>query len=257
MWGNRLNICINILDLNKLASEEGGLEQLLVKLMEMGFKNIELDEGSVKNREHIHQIFNIVKENGGNIVALTLRLNLLGGDVKSNEKYLNEVKNWIRFCGENGCRILRLKATPEKNREYAEKDFSLLYRNLLNLLSAAEKNNVKISIDTDESAYLKLERLMSTIENIGSESIGLTLNIRAAKSIDEKTVEKLAPLVNHVTISQNSLNNPERDLVKKLFNTLRLAFYTGYVSIEFASINNIEDLNNYVKKLGEIVSDGA
>lgn len=257
MWGNRLNICINTLNLNKLASEEGGLEQLLVKLVGMGFKNIELDEGSVKNREHIHQIFNTVRENGGNIVALALRLNLLGGDVKSNEKYLNEVKNWIRFCGENGCRILRLKATPEKSGTYVEKDFDLLYRNLLNLLSAAEKNNVKISIDTDESAYLKLERLMSMIEDIGSESIGLTLNIRDAKSIDEKAVEKLAPLVNHVTVSQNSLNNPEKGLVKRLFKTLRLAFYNGYVSIELANISNVEDLNNYVKKLEEIVSDGA
>jgi len=255
VWGNRLNICINTLNLNKLASEEGGLEQLLVKLVGMGFKNVELDERSVKNREHIQQIFNILRENGGNIVALALRLNLLGGDVKSNEKYLNEVKNWIRFCGENGCRILRLKAIPEKGGEYAEKDFNLLYRNLLNLLSAVEKNNVKISIDTNESAYLKLERLMGMIEDIGSESIGLTLNIKDAKNIDDKVVEKLAPLVNHVTVSQNSLNNPEKGFFKKVFNTLRLAFYNGYVSIEFANIDNVEDLSNCVKRLEEIISN--
>ncbi|MCS7138982.1 MAG: hypothetical protein NZ873_02880 [Crenarchaeota archaeon] len=43
MWGNRLNICINTLNLNKIASEEGGLENLLVKLVELGFRNIELD----------------------------------------------------------------------------------------------------------------------------------------------------------------------------------------------------------------------
>ncbi|MEM1557983.1 MAG: TIM barrel protein [Thermoproteota archaeon] len=250
-----MNICINTLNLNKLASEEGGLEQLLVKLVGMGFKNVELDERSVKNREHIQQIFNILRENGGNIVALALRLNLLGGDVKSNEKYLNEVKNWIRFCGENGCKVLKLKATPEKSREYIEKDFSLLYRNLLNLLSAAEKNNVKISIDTDESAYLKMERLMSMIEDIGSENIGLTLNIKDAKSIDEKTLEKLAPLINHVTVSQDSLNNPERDFLRKMLHTLNLTFYNGYISIEFANVKSIEDLNNCVKLLEEILSD--
>ncbi|MCS7139060.1 MAG: sugar phosphate isomerase/epimerase, partial [Crenarchaeota archaeon] len=221
------------------------------------FRNIELDEGSTKNREHIHQIFNAMRENGGSIVALTLRLNLLGGDVKSDEKYFNEVKNWIRFCGENGCRILKLKATPEKSREYIEKDFSLLYRNLLNLLSAAEKNNVKISIDIEESAYLKMERLMSMIEDIGSENIGLTLKINDVKNISEAALEKLVPLVNHVVISQNSLNNPEKDFLRKVFHTLNLVFYSGYVSIEFTNIKSIEDLSNCVKKLEEIISDRA
>jgi len=254
VWGNRLNICINASSLSKLASEEGGLEQLLARLVEQGFKSIELDEESAKNREHIHQIFNTVRENGGSIVALKLRLNLLSGDVKSNEKYFNEVKNWIRFCSENGCRVLRMRAVPEKGKEYTEKDFSILYRNLLNLLSSAEKNNVKISIDTDESAYLKTERLMSMLEDIGSENIGLTLNVKDARSIDEKALEKIAPLINHVAIGQNSLSNPEKSFIKKVFNILRSAFYNGHVSIELTDIKSVEDLKNYIKMLEEIIS---
>jgi len=251
-----LNICINTSNLSNLATKEGGLEPLLVKLIGLGFKSIELDEESTKSREQVHQIFNIVRENGGSIVTLTLRLNLLGGNVKSDEKYFNEVKNWIRFCGENGCRVLRLKAVPAKGKEYAEEDFNLLYRNLLNLLSSAEKNNVKISIDADESAYLKMERLMSMVEDIGSENIGLTLSIKDAKRIDDKVLEKVLPLVNHVIVSQNNLSNPEKNTLRKILDALRAAFYNGHISIEFTNVKSVEDLTDYVKTLEEIIKQG-
>ncbi len=251
-----MNICINTSNLSNLVAKEGGLEPLLVKLIGLGFKSIELDEESAKSREHVHQIFKIVRENGGSVVTLTLGLNLLGGNVKSDEKYFNEVKNWIRFCGENGCRVLRLKAVPAKGREYTEEDFNLLYRNLLNLLSSAEKNNVKISIDTDESAYLKIERLTSMVEDIGSENIGLTLSIKDAKRIDEKVLEKVLPLVNHVVIGQGDLSNPEKNTLRKMLNALRSALYNGHVSIEFANVKSIEDINDCVKTLEEILNQG-
>lgn len=251
-----MNICISTSNLSDLATKEGGLEPLLVKLVELDFKSIELDEESAKSREHIHQIFNTVREKGGSIVALTLRLNLLGGNVKSDEKYFNEVKNWIRFCGENGCRVLRLKAVPAKGKEYTEDDFNLLYRNLLNLLSSAEKNNVKISIDTDESAYLKIERLMNMVEDIGSENIGLTLSIKDAKRINENVLEKMLPLVNHVVVNQNNLSNPEKNTLRKVLNIIHSAFYNGHVSIEFANVKSIEDLVNCVKTFEEILRQG-
>lgn len=256
MWGNLLNICINTSNLSDLATKEGGLEPLLVKLIGLEFKSIELDEESAKSREHIHQIFNTVREKGGSIVALTLKLNILGGNVKNDEKYFNEVKNWIRFCGENGCRVLRLKAVPARGKEYTEEDFNLLYRNLLNLLSSTEKNNVKISIDADESAYLKMERLTSMVEDIGSENIGLTLSIKDVKRIDERILEKMLPLVNHVIVSQNNLSNPEKNTLRKILNALYSAFYSGHVSIEFTNVKSVEGLTNCVKTLKEILNQG-
>jgi len=244
-----LNICINTSSISQLASSEKiGFEQALMKCLEKGIRNVELDEPDSSNREQVLQLFNEIRNNGGNIAVLNLGLNLLGGDVKSNEKYLNDVKSWIKFCGENGCRLLRLKATPVSGRTYSEKDFKLLYRNLLNILPSAEKNNVEISVSTDKTAYSNMDRLAAMIEDIGSETIGITLNSENLSRLDEKMLEKLVPLVNHVTVSEACLKNPERN-VEKAFETLKAAAYKGYVSLQLAETHSAEELNDHVNTI--------
>lgn|GEM_PF-1980414 len=251
-----LNICINTLSFSQLKSKEAaGFEQAVMKCVEMGIKNIELNETDAKNKEHVLQLFNDVKNYGGRIVALTLGLNLLGGDVRSDEKYFNKVKNWIKVCSENECRVLRLKATPENSEAYSDKDFKLLYRNLLNILSSVEKNNVKVSIDTGETAYSNMNRLIEMIEDIGSEMIGMTLDTRIVNRLeDHKMLERVAPLVNHVTVKEDILKNPGRNILEKTLKALKTTAYTGYFSLEVSGARSIDDVSNYVNKLREILS---
>jgi len=250
-----LNICINTSSISHLASGENiGFEQALVKCLEKGVKNLELDESNSGGRERVLQLFNEVRNNGGSIAVLNLKLNLLGGDVKSNEKYLNDVKNWIKFCGENGCRVLRLSATPVSGEKYSEKDFKLLYRNLLNILSSAEKNNVEISISTDKEAYSNMDRLAAMIEDIGSETIGLTLDLESLSKLDEKMLEKLVPLVNHVTVSEACLENGEKNFVEKVFKTLKTNAYGGYVSLQLNKSCTLEEFCSYLDKIRRMIS---
>jgi sugar phosphate isomerase/epimerase len=253
---SELNICINTLSFSQLASKDGaGFEQAVIKCVEMGVKNIELNETDAKNKDHVLQLFNDVKNYGGKIVVLTLGLNLLGGDVRSDEKYFNKVKNWIKVCSENDCRVLRLKATPEKSESYSENDFKLLYRNLLNILSSVEKNNVKVSIDTGEKAYSNMNRLTEMIEDIGSEMIGMTLDTRIVSRLEEhKMLERVAPLVNHVTVKEDVLKNPGKNILEKTIKALKTSAYTGYVSLEAPGARSIDDVSNYVNKLKEILS---
>lgn len=252
---SELNICINTLSFSQLSPKGGaGFEQALMKCVEMGVKNIELNETDVKNKDHVLQLFNDVKNYGGKIVVLTLGLNLLGGDVRSDEKYFNKVKNWIKVCSENECRVLRLKATPEKSKAYSEDDFKLLYRNLLNILSSIEKNNVKVSIDTGETAYSNMNRLTEMIENIGSEMIGMTLDTKIVGKFEEhEMLERTAPLVNHVTVKEDVLKNPGKSILEKTLKALKTSAYTGYISLEVPSARSIEEVSSYVNKLKEIL----
>lgn len=253
--GNQLNICINTSSISHLASREGiGFEQVLTKCFEKGIRNLELDEPNSGGREQVLQFFNEIRNNGGNVAVLNLRLNLLGGDVKSNEKYLNDVKNWIKFCGENGCRVLRLRATPIDGETYGEKDFKLLYRNLLNILSSAEKNNVEISISTDKAAFSNMDRLAAMIEDIGSETIGLTLDSESFSRLDDKMLEKLVPLVNHVTVSEACLKSPEKSVMEKAIKTLKAKAYDGYVSLQLKEACSMEELNSYVDTIRKMIS---
>lgn len=252
---NRLNICINTLSISHLASREGiGFEQALAKCFEKGIRNLELDEPNSGGREQVLQFFNEIRNNGGNVAVLNLRLNLLGGDVKSNEKYLNDVKNWIKFCGENGCKVLRLSATPVGRETYCEKDFKLLYRNLLNILSSAEKNNVEISISTDKAAFSDMDRLAAMIEDIGSETIGLTLDSESFSRFDEKMLEKLVPLVNHVTVSEACLKSLEKSTLEKVIKILRTKAYDGYVSLRLKEACSMEELSSYVDTIRRMAS---
>lgn len=250
-----LNICINTLSFSQLTSKEGaGFEQAVTKCVEIGVKNIELNETDAKNKEHVLQLFNDVKNYGGKIVVLTLGLNLLSGDVRSDEKYFNKVKNWIKVCSENECRVLRLKATPENSKSYSENDFKLLYRNLLNILSSVEKNNVKVSIDTGETAYSNMNKLTEMIEDIGSEMIGMTLDTRIVNKLEEhKMLERVAPLVNHVTVKDDVLKNPGKKILEKTLKALKTAAYAGYISLEVTGARSIDDASNYVNKLKEIL----
>ncbi len=252
--GNQLNICINSSSISQLASREKmGFEQALTKCFEKGIKSLELDEPDSGGREQVLQLFNEIRNNGGSVVVLNLGLNLLGGDVKSNEKYLNDVKNWIKFCGENGCRVLRLKATPVSGKTYCENDFKILYRNLLNILSSAEKNNVEISISTDKTAYSNMDRLAAMIEDIGSETIGITLDSESLSRLDEKMLEKLVPLVNHVTVSEACLKSPGKNILEKVFKMLKTTAYKGYVSLQLAEACSIEELNSHVDTIARMI----
>lgn len=235
-----------------MSSEKIGFEQALAKCVEKGIRNIELDEPDFSNREQALQLFNEIRKSGGNVAVLNLGLNLLGGDVKSNEKYLNEVKNWIKFCGENGCRVLRLKAMPLNGKTYSENDFRLLYRNLLNILSSAEKNRVEISVSTDKAAYSNMDRLAAMIEDIGSETIGITLDSENFIRLDEKML-KLVPLVNHVTVSEACLKIPERSFLEKILKALKATAYKGYVSLQLAETRSIEDLNGHMDTIRRII----
>jgi len=252
--GNQLNICINTLSISQLASREKiGFGEVLTKCLEKGIKDVELDEPNSGGREQVLQLFNEIRSNGGSVAVLNLGLNLLGGDVKSNEKYLNDVKNWIKFCGENGCRVLRLKATPVSGKIYSENDFKLLYRNLLNILSSAEKNRVEISVSTDKAAYLNMDRLAAMIEDVGSETIGITLDSENLSRLDEKMLEKLVPLVNHVTVSEACLKSVEKNTLGKVFKTLKAAAYKGYVLLQLTEACSIEELSGYVETIRRMI----
>ncbi|MEM2929326.1 MAG: TIM barrel protein [Thermoproteota archaeon] len=250
-----MNICINTSSISQLASgEKIGFEQALVKCVEKGVRNVELDEQDSSSREQVLQLFNDIRNNGGNVAVLNLGLNLLGGDVKSNEKYLNNVKSWIKFCSENGCRVLRLKATPVGRETYSENDFKLLYRNLLNILSSAEKNSVEISVSTDKAVYSNMDRLAAMIEDIGSETIGITLNSESLSKLDEKMLEKLVPLVNHVTVSETFLKSVKKSVLEKVFKTLKTIAYGGYVSLQLNEACSMEELSNYVDTIRRMVN---
>ncbi|MGQ9596382.1 MAG: sugar phosphate isomerase/epimerase family protein [Thermoproteota archaeon] len=220
----------------------------------MGIKNIELNEACAKNAERVLQLFNDVKNQGGNIVVLTLEFNLLGGDVRRDEKYFNKIKNWIRICGENGCRVLRLKAVPDNSGKYSEEDFKLLYRNLLNIISSVERNNVKISIDMGVVAHSGMDRLMAMIEDMGSEMVGMTLDMNIAKMLEEQGIlGRIVPLINHVSINEECLKGPERDTLKKTLDALRASAYMGYVSLELKEAKNVEEIGDYMNALKEAI----
>jgi len=252
--GKQLNICINTLSIIQLASREKiGFGEALTKCLEKGVKNVELDEPNSGGREQVLQLFNEIRSNGGSVAVLNLGLNLLGGDVKSNEKYLNDVKSWIKFCGENGCGVLRLKAAPVGGKTYSENDFKLLYRNLLNILSSAERNKVEISVSTDKAAYSNMDRLAAMIEDIGSETIGITLDSENLSRLDEKMLEKLVPLVNHVTVSEACLKKLGKNTLEKVFKTLKAAAYKGYVSLQLTEACSMEELSSYVETIRGII----
>ncbi|MGQ9479504.1 MAG: sugar phosphate isomerase/epimerase family protein [Thermoproteota archaeon] len=249
-----MKICISTVSLSHLDKKRD-LATLIAECLEAGMRNIELNEVSCRNREHAATLFSSIKEHEGSVVAFTLGLNMLGGDVRSNEKYFNSVKNWIKICNENDCRILRLKAVPRENKTYSENDFRLLYRNLLNILPSLEKNKVEISIDAAENVYASMDMLLRVIEDIGSEAVGMTLDARTVEKLREANIlERVLPLVNHVSMKDSHLKNPARRELEEAFRALRMAAYNGYVSLELQDAGSIEEVKEEFDVLNELIS---
>ena len=186
---------------------------------------------------------------------------LFGGD-EDRKNLVDYLKQAINFAESIGCNNL-VFGSP-KNRSYKDSDdLNLAIKFFKELGDYAKLHNTVLSIEANPSIYgtnyiNTTSEAFVLCEEVNSSGFKVNVDLGTIITNNENVdviIDNLE-LINHIHISEPHLVKiTNRDIHKKLINRLVENNYQGYISIEMATLDNVDEVKDvitYVKELTEL-----
>ncbi|KKR03713.1 MAG: xylose isomerase domain-containing protein [Candidatus Uhrbacteria bacterium GW2011_GWF2_39_13] len=221
------------------------------------------------NKQLIEDIVNKVKEVGLDISSYTIGANFLQSSQEAYRTEIERLKKEVDIASELGVKLMRhdvaYRPPEEASQEQFEKDLPVLADACREIAEHAAQYGIITSVENHGYHIQHSERVLRLVKLVGMENYRITLDIGNFIAIDEDplaSTKKMMALASLVHVKdfyiRNKNKNPGEGFlttaggnfkrgaivghgdmdIRGIFKTLKTNGYDGYISIEFAGMED-------------------